>query len=317
MKKTFSIVVPVYQNEYNLNDTLTKLLSLKDKLPDYRLELVLVDDGSTDGSFSILHDYSLRYPKDIRIIKLTKNFGQIPAIQAGLHHATGDCAGIISADLQDPYELFIDMIRHWENGYSLVIGERAEREDGFVQNIVSGVYWKLIHKFVLKDFPKGGFDFCLIDRVIIEEINRINEKNTMIFVLIFSLGYTYKILPFKRRKRTAGKSQWTLSKKVKLFLDTFINFSYLPLRLISVSGLIIAMMSLVMIAYFVLIKIFFDNPVTGWTSLVVLISLFGGMTLFTLGIIGEYIWRILEETRKRPLFVIEKIITHKTQPVQN
>lgn len=307
-KKIFSIIVPVYQNEANLDDTILKLLSLQDRLPNYNTELIFVDDGSTDNSYNILLKYYNLNEDKIIIVKLTKNFGQIPAIQAGLKIASGDCAGIISADLQDPYELFIDMIGKWENGAKLVIGEREDREEGVKQSFVSNLYWKMVSRYAIKDYPLGGYDLCVIDRQIISDVNRINEKNTHIFVLIFSLGYKYEIVPYTRKERVAGKSQWTFSKKIKLFVDTFVSFSYLPIRIISYMGLSISIISFFYAFIVAISKFIFGNPYTGWTTIVVLVSFFGGLILLTLGMIGEYLWRLLDEVRKRPNYVIDKIV---------
>lgn len=310
-KKVFSIIVPVYQNEANLDYTIPSLLSLQEQLSDYKLELVFVDDGSTDDSFQLLCKYHALHPERIMIIKLSKNFGQISAIQAGLLKATGDCAGIISADLQDPHELFVEMVKRWEKGVKFVIAEREKREESVRQTFISNLYWRLIRNYAIKGYPAGGFDFCLIDRQIITDVNKINEKNTHIFALIFSLGYPYEILNYTRKKRSKGTSQWTFSKKVKLFLDMFIAFSYVPIRSISVMGLGISILSVAYGIFMALDKIISGNPFVGWTTIVVLVSSLGGLTLLTLGIIGEYLWRILDEVRKRPNFVIDIIIDNK------
>lgn len=310
-KKIFSIIVPVYQNEANLDYTVPALLSLRQQLQDYNLELVFVDDGSSDNSYSLLCKYYACHPENIKIIKLSKNFGQIAAIQAGLLEVSGDCAGIISADLQDPHELFVEMIKRWESGTKFVIAEREKREEGIGQIFISNLYWRLVKRYAIKGYPAGGFDFCLIDRQIITDVNRINEKNTHIFGLIFSLGYPYEIINYTRKKRREGRSQWTLLKKIKLFIDMFIGFSYVPIRSISVMGLGISALSIAYAVFIALDKIVFGNPFTGWTTIVVLVSFLGGLTLLTLGIIGEYLWRILDEVRKRPNFVIDRILENK------
>lgn len=307
-RKVFSIIVPVYQNEANLENTIPALLSLQRNLPNYNLELIFVDDGSTDNSYNMLLKHHGAYREKIRIVKLTKNFGQIAAIRAGLKMVKGDCAGIISADLQDPHELFLEMIKKWEKGTKLVIAERKNREESTRQTFISNFYWRLIRKYAIEDYPVGGFDFCLIDRQIISDVNRINEKNSHIFALIFSLGYPYEIMYYTRRKRSQGKSQWSLSKKIKLFIDMFIAFSYMPIRVISLLGLMISIASFLFALLIALNKIIFGNPYTGWTTIIVLVSFFGGLNLLTLGIIGEYLWRILDETSKRPNYVIEKIL---------
>lgn len=310
-KKTFSIVIPVYQNETNLDDTVPKLLSLQESLPHYNLELVFVDDGSTDSSYNILSKYFDLYQDKIKVVKLTKNFGQNYAIYCGLSNASGDCVGVISADLQDSHELFIEMIARWEKGTKLVIGERENREEEVRKTALSNIYWRMIRKYAVKNYPTGGFDFCLIDRDIISEVTKISEKNSHIFALMFSLGYPYEIINYTRKKRRQGRSQWTLSKKIKLFIDMFVAFSYLPIRAISVMGLIISLLSFGYALYVVFITLVLGNPYTGWSTIVVLISAFSGLILLTLGIIGEYLWRILDEIRKRPNYVIEKILEMK------
>jgi len=307
--KLFSVVVPVYQNADNLNDTVPVLLGLQEKLTGYDLELIFVDDGSTDGSYNILVKYYETYKDKITIVKLTKNFGQNSAIYAGLHAAHGDAIGIISADLQDPCELFIDMLEKWQSGKKLVIGERKSREENIGKSVLPKLYWKLINRYAANDFPIGGFDFCVIDKQIAEDLRLISEKNSHIFVLIFSLGYPYEIIYYKKRMRVSGKSQWTVSEKIKLFVDTFVAFSYMPIKSISYFGLFISVASFVFALYLVITRIIKGSIYTGWTSIAVLISLFGGLILLTLGIIGEYLWRLLEETRKRPLYVVDSILS--------
>nr|VFJ64688.1 MAG: dolichol-phosphate mannosyltransferase [Candidatus Kentron sp. FW] len=302
-----SIVVPVYQNETNLEETILTFIHLRKKLPNYDLELVFVDDGSTDRSYQILEDFRKLHPETIRIVKLVRNFGQIPALQAGLKVARGDCVAMISADLQDPPELIIDMVAHWERGIKLVIAERKGRKDSFLRDFISTLYWGLVRKLAIRNYPSGGFDYCLVDREIINVVNQIDEKNTHIFVLIFSLGYSYHTLTYQRKRRTKGKSQWTLSKKINLSIDILVNFSYLPLRIISYLGLIVSLLSFVYIIYVFFFWAIKGNPYQGWTTMTMLIGFLGGLILLTLGIIGEYLWRILDAVRRRPNFLIEKI----------
>lgn len=312
-KKLFTIVVPVYQNEANLDDTVPKLLSLQGKLPNYNLQLVFVDDGSTDKSFEMLLKYQILYPAIIKIVKLTKNFGQTPATQAGLREANGDCIGIISADLQDPYELFTTMVAQWETGTKLVIAEREKREEGIRHRFISGMYWKMVNRYAIKNYPLGGFDFCLMDKQVKEDIVRINEKNTVIFPLIFWLGYPYESIPYTRKLRKAGKSQWTFLKKLKLALDSFIGFSYLPVRIISFLGVSTSIIAFLYSSYIFFKWLIFGSTVAGWTTIAMLASVLGGLVLMSLGIISEYLWRILDETRKRPPFVIDKVIENKRE----
>ena len=305
-KKVFSVVVPVYQKEKNLESTIPILLELRDKLPQYEMEFVFVDDGSKDDSYDILMKFHQRHPESIKVVKLVKNFGQINAIQAGLASARGDCVGIISADLQDPPEIFLEMIAAWEKGHKLVIAERKDRQENLFRVFVSNLYWKIFRVMGVKDYPTGGFDFCLVDRDIVEVVNMVREKNSHIFVLIFSLGYSYHSIGYVRQKRIGGKSQWTLSKKIQLSVDTLVNFSYVPLRLISYLGLGISFLSCCYGLAVLLFWIFKGNPVEGWTTIAILLSGLSGLILLTLGIIGEYLWRLFDVVRDRPNYLIEK-----------
>ena len=172
--KTFSIVVPVYYNESNLPETIPQLLSLEGKMPGYCLELVFVDDGSGDNSLDVLLKYRAEHPEKIKVVKLTRNFGSMSAIQAGFTVATGDCVGMISADLQDPPELFLEMIEHWERGASkAVFAIRQDRDEPPVQKLFSNSYYSLIRQFALAKYPNGGFDFFLIDRQVVSDLNQI------------------------------------------------------------------------------------------------------------------------------------------------
>ena len=305
--KRVSIVIPVYQNQNDLADSIASLLALRDALSNFELELVFVDDGSTDDSYKILTDIQRSDTGLITLVKLTKNFGQGQAIREGVRVATGDCIGIISADLQDPPELFQDMIFHWEAGTKLVIGERVGRDDGPVHRFFSRCYWKLVSRFAIEGFPEGGFDFCLFDKKIKTILDSIDEQNTAIFPLLFWLGFDFEIIKYDRRKRLKGKSQWTLKKRIQLTIDTLIGFTYLPVRIISVSGLVVSLIALGY-ALFLFVRWWaVGSTVEGWTSLSILVLAIGGLTLISLGVIAEYLWRILEETRRRPSAVIEEI----------
>lgn len=209
----FSIVIPVYFNELNLPHTIPRLKELQKLLPNYELEFVFVDDGSGDSSLSVLLEERQKDER-IKVIKLSRNFGSMSAIQAGLLEATGDCVGIISADLQDPPELFVQMIEKWKNGKKIVLATRSDREESLSQKAFSNGYYFLLEKLALKGYPKGGFDFVLIDRQVVQEITHIKEKNTNVMSLIYWLGYDQELVPYVREQRKLGKSRWTLSKKL-------------------------------------------------------------------------------------------------------
>ena len=308
MKPIFSVVVPVYQNEANLHDTVPALPGLRDRIGDYAIEVVFVEDGSKDRSFAILKEYAARYQDIIRVVKLARNFGQTPAVQAGLRFARGECVGIISADLQESHEVFVDMLSEWKRGAKIVIGERSAREEDALHRAVSGTYWGLIRRFAFPEFPRLGYDFCLLDRQVVDEINRINEKNSSIFVLIYWLGYEPVRVPITRRLRHNGRSQWRWRKKLSFTLDTLIGFTYLPARLITFMGFATGALCVIYFLYLLAIWFWLRAAPPGWMTFAGLLTLLGAMVLFSLGIVSEYLLRILDEARKRPPYVVDIVI---------
>lgn len=305
-KRLFSIVVPIYFNELNIPYTVPRLQDLQKLIPNYDIEFIFVDDGSLDRSFELLLVEKKKDPR-IKLIKLSKNFGSMSAIQAGLSMAKGDCVGIISADLQDPPELFAEMIERWEGGNKVVLAARSDREESFSQKAFSNTYYYLMEKYALKGYPSGGFDFVLIDKQVVGEINRIKEKNTNIMSLIYWLGYDRALIPYVRQERKTGKSRWTLSKKVKLFIDSFVSFSYAPIRFMSIIGFVTAFLSFIYGIFVVINAIFGHIGIQGWTTIISVITFLLGIIMMMLGIIGEYLWRILDESRKRPSYIIDEI----------
>ncbi len=316
MARFFSIVVPVYQNEANLPDTVAALLELRERLPDYDLELVFVEDGSRDRSFAILGELAALHPAEVRVVKLSRNFGQTPAIQAGVRFARGACVGIISADLQEPHEVFVDMVKEWERGAKFVIGERTVREEGTGHRAISSIYWRLIRRLAFPDFPRLGYDFCLLDRQVVEDINRINEKNSSIFVLIYWLGYRPVRVPIMRRLRDKGRSQWRFWKKIGFTVDTLIGFSYLPARTITVLGFLTGAFCISYFGYLLIVWLLYRSAPPGWMTVAGLLTLLGAMLLFSLGIVSEYLLRILDEARKRPPYVVDEVIGQPKTGVQ-
>lgn len=305
--KIFTIIVPVYYNADNLPETIPQLLDLVSNMPEYELELIFVDDGSGDASLQILLEFRQKYPDTIKVVALTRNFGSMAAIQAGCLVATGDCVGVIAADLQDPPGLFVNMLDHWEKGCKAVFAVRQDREESFGQKLFSNSYYALVRQFAIKGYPSGGFDFFLVDRQVIDEVNRIQEKNTNLMTLIYWLGFTPVMIPYVRRQRTKGKSRWTLAKKVKLFVDTFVAFSFVPIRVLSVIGFIVALGSFFYGLYVLFYWFFLGIDVKGYVPTVLIMSFASGLQMTMLGVLGEYLWRTLDEVRSRPQFVINEI----------
>ena len=306
--KKLSIVVPVYYNEENL---LALYTDLKEKvlnnLSKYELdyELIFVDDGSKDNSYSVMTDLA-KLDNKIVLVKLSRNFGEHAAILAGLSKCTGDFAVRKAADLQEPSELIIKMIEKYNEGNKVVLATRADREEPLIQRAFSSLYAFMMRKFALPNMPKGGFDSFLIDREVIDVLVDMKEKNTSLMSQILWSGFKTDTVPYTRLKREAGKSRWTLSKKIKLVIDSLLGFSYLPIRLISFMGIFFALAAFIGLCVVIYRRIVGIIDVEGYSSLLI-IMLFGfGIIMFSLGILGEYMWRMFDATRNRPPFIIDK-----------
>ncbi len=303
-----SVIIPCYYNEQNIPITTKVLLDNEKMFPEsVCFEYVMVDDGSKDNTLIELLNFRSKYPLKVKVVKLSGNFGSYNAILAGMSVATGDCNIVITADLQDPPELMIKMFDYWTSGIKLVLANRESREENFVSQFFSNVYQYLIRKFALKNLPKGGFDYCLFDIRLKEEVLKMSENNTNSLYLLVWLKYDFVTIPYRRNKREIGTSKWTLSKKIKLFIDSFVSFSYAPLRFITISGLILGLVSFIYALIIVGSKLFGFIQVEGWTTMMVVFLLVSSFQMISLGIIGEYLWRNLENSRRRPAFIIEHL----------
>jgi len=309
--KIFSIVIPIFRSELNIPQVLPKLKQLQEMLPDYALEVIFVDDGSPDNSFKLLLDAREKDPA-IKLIKFSRNFGVPSGARAGLYYATGDCATFIAPDLQDPPELLVDMLKRWENGKKVVIAVREDREEPLSQKIVSNFFHFLMSKTTFKDYPKGGADLMVLDRDVLDQLNRIGERNTNLLGLVLWLGYEKEYIYYTRKKREHGQSSWTFSKKIKYFIDSFVAFSYAPVRFISLIGICTALLSFVYGALIFIQALQGYTPVQGWSTLMIVLTLLCGIIMIMLGIIGEYLWRILDEVRQRPPYIIEQKLMERS-----
>ena len=304
-----SVVVPCYFNELNIPD-LTKELIVNESRFNRKLnfEYVFVDDGSKDNTYGELLKFKEQYPNNVTIVKLVRNVGSYNAIVAGLSEARGESIVVISADLQDPPSLIPKMYEHFEKGYKLVVANRSKRNDSFFGDFFSNTYHKLIRKFALKNLPEGGFDFVLFHKDLRDHIVSMQEKNTNCLYMLIWLGYDYVSVPYERQEREKGKSMWTFSKKIKLFIDSFISFSFLPVRLMVYTGLFLALLGFIYAISIVVLKITGEIEIPGWTTIMLLIVFISSVQMIFLGIIGEYLWRIFDEVRKRPNYIKEKVL---------
>jgi glycosyltransferase involved in cell wall biosynthesis len=307
MAAKLAIVIPCYQSEGNFPDLMAGMEKLLLSLPEsVQTEFVLVDDGSSDQTWNAMLAFREAFPSTT-LVKLTGNFGSYPAFLAGLHHSQADMYVQLHTDLQDPPDHIPEMISYWQQGWKLVIGRRTEREEGFFHRLFALSYHKMIKKFALPHIPEGGYDLILFDRSLRDEVVRLNESNINLVYLISSLKHPYVTIPIKRVKRTIGKSGWTFSRKVKLVVDSFVGFSYAPIRLLS---LLAMFMNMAWFTYaLLLIKDFLlgHSPDT-FNLLLFVILLVSGLLAGMMAVLGEYLWRTLEAARKRAPFVVDKVL---------
>ena len=305
---TLSIIVPCYYNEDNIPVTVRELVANEVNFPpDVRCEYVFVNDGSGDDTLGALRRAQAAYPGRLRIVDLAGNVGSYNAIVAGMAHATGDCLAVITADLQDPPELMAQMYGHWQQGYKLVIGNRQDREETGLSQVLAKVFHWLMKHLALRNIPDGGFDFVFFDRQVATEVLKLHERNSNVFYLMVWLGFAYVNIPYTRRKRTIGTSRWTLQKKVKLLIDSLLAFSFVPIRAISVLGLGLGFVALCYACYVIALRFVSPNEPAGWTTLMVVVLFVSAFQMIALGVIGEYVWRGLDAARKRPLYVVNRI----------
>ncbi|MEG0019572.1 MAG: glycosyltransferase family 2 protein [Oscillospiraceae bacterium] len=297
-----SIVIPVYYNQDNLLPLYTDIKKKIVATPEFSYEIVMVDDGSKDDSWAVMQELAAG-DENVRTIKLSRNFGSHAAILCGLASCTGDCAVIKAADLQEPTEIILDMYSSWQRGNNVVLAVRKGRED---KSFFSSAYYWITRKFALENMPKGGFDVFLIDRKVIEVLEKLDEKNSAITGQILWSGFKTDQIYYTRKQREIGKSRWTLKKKVKLVADTLFGFSNLPIAAVTAVGVMSCAGSSVWAVYVLIGKIMGDIPIQGFTTLFIFQLFSFGIIMLTLGILGGYIWRSFDASRNRPVYIIEE-----------
>jgi dolichol-phosphate mannosyltransferase len=313
-----SIILLSYFSGERLNTVHDRLKELFDK-EHIPFELIIMDDGSGDNSFDIAQKIESRYP-NVFAYQLSRNYTSDYSIFAGLSKCTGSCAVAIPDDEQLPYEIVTEMYMKWNEGNNVIIPHRMSRDDDFISVWFSQRFYSIINKLSEIAYPVGGADSFLIDREIIDIINgRIKPINTAIVPEILRLGFNPLYLPYSRPKSINRKSRWKFKKKLKLALDTFFSSSSFPIKFISYLGLFFSIISFILILLYAYIKIFGNESFwgykpQGWTSIILIISFFSGVILLSLGIIAEYIWRIYEEVKNRPGYLIKnKVINTKNE----
>ena len=304
----FSIVIPCYNEEEVLEHTIARLLSVADDLERYRTELVFVDDGSSDRTLEILRAAAHKESR-IRIVSFARNFGHQIAVTAGIDAAAGDAVALIDADLQDPPELLARMLDHWEEGFDVVYGVRASREgESALKMVTARWFYRLLNRVSETPIPLDTGDFRLMDRKVVDVLRDMPERHRFVRGLVAWVGHRQLALPYDRRERAAGISKYPLRKMLRFATDGILSFSSKPLQVATNLGIVAAGFALLGIVYAVVLRLMTSIWVEGWTTLLIAVLFLGGVQLISLGIIGEYIGRVYEETKGRPLYVVRERI---------
>ena len=299
-----SIVIPVYYNEDNLVPLYDDLKEKFIDIIDYEYEIVMVNDGSKDKSYEVMCKLAEK-DKHIKTISLSRNFGSHAACLCGLSNATGDCAVIKAADLQEPTELILEMVDSWKSGNNVVLACREGRQESKKQVSFANLYYWLVRKTALPNMPQNGFDIYLLDKKVIDVIDRLDEKNSAITGQILWSGFRTGIVYYTRKAREIGTSRWTLKKKIRLVSDTLFSFSTVPIRLLEIVGILAFSIGIVWGIVVLIARITGNISVGGYATLFIFNLLSFGFTMLSMGILGEYLWRTFDSSRKRPPYIVE------------
>ena len=301
-----SLIIPVYNEESNIPALQKQLTALFGSGMEYDFEVVLVDDHSADRTQELGKAW-VEEDDRVRLIRLSRNCGSHAAFHAGLVECTGDAAIFLAADLQDPPELILDMAKQWQEGSDIVWAVRAGREgEKASMKLFAQVYYSTMRRLGLASMPAQGADFFLLDRKVVDAYLAIPEKNTSVMGLILWMGFRQSFLPYVKQARASGVSKWTFAKKVKLFVDSIVSFSFTPIRVMSVIGALFALIGFVFAAWVVLGRLLgWVTPGTGYAAIMTALMIGMGLIMLMLGVIGEYLWRTFDEARGRPRYIVE------------
>jgi glycosyltransferase involved in cell wall biosynthesis len=299
-----SVVTPAYREAANLPVLYERLRTVFDGA-GVDWEWIVVDDHSPDATFAAVHDLARRDAR-VRGIRLARNSGAHTAVICGLHTARGRCALALAADLQDPPEIAPQMLAEWTAGAHVVWAARAEREGETVatKGFSRLYHWVMRRVVGLDSTPALGADVFLLDRRVLEALREFGEGNVSLFGLVTWIGFRQITITYTKQARLHGASGWTLKKKLKLLADSITAFSYTPIRVMSYTGFAVAAIGF-LYAAMVVVNAVIGHPVAGWTSLIVIVLILGGMQMLMMGVLGEYLWRALDESRRRPRFIVE------------
>lgn len=312
-----SVVVPMYNEEAVLAETYRRLTEVMEN-SGYTYEIVFVNDGSRDKTPLLLNEICDKDNR-VKLLDFSRNFGHQIAITAGMDHSSGQCIVVIDGDLQDPPELIPEMIKKWKEGYDVVYGKRISRKgESFFKKFTAAAFYRFLKAMTDVNIPVDTGDFRLIDRRVCEALKHVNEKNRYVRGLVSWLGFKQTAIEFEREERFAGETKYPLRKMLKLAFDGITSFSYKPLKLASYIGTFLSCASFLYLIFIVFQRILYPETMQpGWASILAVSLFFNGITLLMLGIIGEYIGRIYDEAKGRPLYIISKTrnLTDDKQPL--
>ncbi len=317
-----SVVIPCFNEEEVLGD-LYQRLSEAVQSWDEALEVVLVDDGSTDATWEKMEGIHQRDGR-WRIVRFSRNFGHQTAVSAGLQYATGDAVIVMDADLQDPPEELDRFIAKWHEGYEVVYAIRKQRKENLFKRIAYKGFYRLLSKLSSHDIPLDSGDFCLMDRTVVDLINQMPEKNRFVRGLRAWAGFRQTGVEYERQERAEGEPKYTFSKLMKLAIDGIFSFSAAPLRLATFLGLVVSAVAFLGIGFTLAQRLFSDwfaqfglDPVPGYATIVISILFIGGVQLVCIGLVGEYVGRIYDETKRRPAWIVQEKKGWEEPPAEN
>lgn len=307
MLPKYSFIVPIYNEAENILEMYHRISQVMNQM-DGKVELCLINDGSRDLSLKIISEL---HQKDSRVVylSLARNFGHQIAVTAGLNFVRGDVTVILDADLQDPPELITEMVELWKQGYHIVYAQRIKRsQESWLKRLTAYAFYRIIRRLADVNIPTDAGDFCLLDRQVVNVINKMPERNRYIRGLRSWVGFNQTAIRFERDPRFAGNPKYTFGKSFALAINGIVSFSKVPLRISTYLGLLAAFVSLLMCLLVLYWRIFIPNsPLTGVTIILMAIFFLGAVQLISIGILGEYIGRIYEEVKQRPLYVLSEV----------
>ncbi|HEY3132057.1 MAG TPA: glycosyltransferase family 2 protein [Acidobacteriota bacterium] len=303
MAPLISVVVPVYNERENLDTLVSRLIPTLEGATGGSFEVLFVDDGSHDGStetLDSLHDRDRR----LKVIHFSRNFGHQAALQAGLDEASGQAVCLMDADLQDPPEMLAQLIQYWRQGNQVVYAMRKQRKEGFLKRAAYAIFYRTMKIMAEIDLPLDAGDFCLLDRTVVESLNSLRERNRFLRGLRSWVGFKQIGVEYQRDARHAGAPKYTLRKLIHLALSGYIGFSAMPLRAAAWLGFASAVLGFVVGLWGVATKLLGIPSPRGWASILAVVLFVGGVQLLMLGVIGEYLSRVYDEVRRRPLYIV-------------